>query len=91
MAVVVYFSRADENYVNGEYKTLVLGSTARMAQQIAKKLDCHMIEIKPVTPYPANYQEMVSLAETEKDQSLRPKVEETGALNDQDIYLGYPI
>lgn len=92
MAVVVYFSRAGENYVDGDYVSLATGNTARMAQQIAEKVQCECLSIEPLQAYPDAYQETVTLAKEQKETQARPEIKplslpETG----QDLYLGYPI
>ena len=47
--VVVFFSRAGENYEVGE---VTVGNTAKLAQEVARRTDSPMIEITRTEPYP---------------------------------------
>ena len=49
--MVVFYSRADENYVNGMIKTLEVGNT-KVANDIIQKLTgADMFQIEQVQPY----------------------------------------
>lgn len=50
--VVVFFSRAGENYEVGE---VTVGNTAKLAQEVARRTDSPMIEITRTEPYPERY------------------------------------
>ena len=51
-SMVIYFSRADENYSVG---TITEGNTAKVAKFIAAETGSDIWEIKPVNAYPKNY------------------------------------
>ena len=89
--LVAFFSRTGENY---EVGFIDKGNTHIVAEQIAEitKAD-QMFEIKTVTPYPADYQEMTRVAKEEQEAQARPalasRVEDMAQYDI--IYLGYPI
>ena len=88
--LVAYFSRTGENYSVG---TITTGNTAIVAQMIAEQTGGDLFEIKPVTPYPSDYQEMLAVAQREAAENARPEIADT-AVNMQDydvVFIGYPI
>ncbi len=88
-SLVVYFSRADENYGVGTIKE---GNTAIIAKMIAQKTGSDIFEIVPEKSYPANYKECTDVAMSELRQKARPSYKGDIDTNDYDtIYIGYPI
>lgn len=89
-ALVVYFSRAGENYNVG---TVSKGSTEILAEMIAKEVGGDLFKIEPVNPYPVNYNETVRIARDEKRNNTRPKIKnKVNNLENYDmVFLGYPI
>lgn len=89
-ALVVYFSRAGENYNVG---TVSKGSTEIVAEIIAKETGADLFKIEPVNSYPVNYNETVRIARDEKRNNSRPKIKnKVKNLKDYDvIFVGYPI
>ena len=101
--LVVYLSRAGENYNVGETREgsasaayagyIEKGNTAIMAALIAEMTGGDLFEITTVTPYPEDYASMLRVAQEEIDTDARPElaaaVENTA---DYDvIFIGYPI
>lgn len=88
--LVVYFSRAGENYSVG---TVSKGSTEIVAEMIAKETGADLFKIEPVSPYPTNYNETVRIARDEKRDNARPKIKnKVNNLKDYDVvFIGYPI
>lgn len=88
--LVVYFSRAGENYNVG---TVSKGSTEILAEMIAKEVGGDLFKIEPVNPYPVNYNETVRIARDEKRNNTRPKIKnKVNNLENYDmVFLGYPI
>lgn len=88
--LVVYFSRAGENYSVGIVQK---GSTEIVAEMIAKETGADLFKIEPVTPYPENYNETVRIARDKKRENARPKIKnKVNNLKDYDVvFLGYPI
>ena len=88
-ALVVYFSRADENYRVGFIEE---GNTAVLAKMIAEKKEADIFEIKPVNEYPEGYDECCDVALEEQEQGARPEIaEDIDVSAYSTIYLGYPI
>ena len=89
-SIVVYFSRAQENYNVGYIE---IGNTAKVAAELAKQTDSDVFEITPVDPFPSDYMEMVNLANEQKAANARPLIATTLENFDQydTVYLGYPI
>ena len=89
-ALVVYFSRVDENYGVG---TITEGNTAVIAKMIASKTGADLYEIKTVKAYPKNYKECTDVAKSEQRDNARPAIQAgSPSLSQYDtIFLGYPI
>lgn len=88
--LVVYFSRTGEEYGLGNINK---GNTAIVAEIIAQKTGGDLFEIKPVKPYPINYDECTKLASREKAANARPAfVGGVENFSQYDIiFIGYPI
>ena len=86
--LVVYFSRAGENSVNGKIEIIQKGYTEIMAQKIAKMTDSHIFKLEPVVPYPFNYVECVKRANSETlVDYLHPEFK----VDDYEvIFIGFP-
>ena len=88
--LIVYFSRAGENYNVG---SVSVGNTALMAGYIQEYTGGAMFEIVPETPYPNDYDEMRNLSQYERNNDLRPAIKNT--LEDIDkysvVFIGSPI
>ncbi|MBQ3338009.1 MAG: hypothetical protein IJG82_00180 [Atopobiaceae bacterium] len=86
--LVLYFSRADENYNVG---VISEGNTAVIAKMIASRTGADLFELVPVEPYPEGYQECCDVALDEKNRGARP---ELAALPDlapySTIFFGFP-
>jgi flavodoxin len=91
--LIVYYSRADENWFKGGIKTVEVGNTAIVAGIIKNITGFDTHEIKPVKPYPINYQECCSVASQEIKNKVCVPIEKDSLLMDdyEGIILGYPI
>ena len=88
-SLVVYFSRADENYGVG---TITEGNTAILAKMIASKTGSDIFEIVPEKAYPKNYRECTNIAKDEQRKNARPAYKGDIDTSGYDtIYIGYPI
>ena len=72
--VVVYFSRAGENYGVGNVK---VGNTAKLAEAITEETDAPLIEITRNEPYPEGYDEATSVAQDERRDNAARKSRST--------------
>ncbi|MHC5215022.1 flavodoxin [Enterococcus sp. LJL128] len=91
-AVIIFFSRAGENFVKGKKQYILVGHTEVVARKISAKLKIPAYPLLPVTPYPKDYEEVVQLAAEEKQQSLRICYEKL-PVNFKDVthvFLGFP-
>ena len=88
--LVVYFSRTGENYNVGNVD---VGNTAMVASYIKEYLKADSFEIVPIDKYPEKYDECTEVAQKEKDDNARPKIQ--GKINNFDsydtVFIGYPI
>ena len=88
--LVAYFSRAGENYNVGVVSE---GNTARLAKEIAAQTGGDLFEIVPAVPYPASYDEALTVATAERKNDARPEISTTVTDFGQydTVFLGYPI
>ena len=90
--LVVYFSRADENWQVGYVER---GNTAIMVDYIKELADVDVFEIVPEVPYPAAYDECIAYVNNiEIPQNLRPAYKNditTIAADYETIFIGGPI
>ena len=89
--LVVYFSRADENWQVGYVER---GNTAIMVDYIKELADVDVFEIVPEVPYPAAYDECIAYVNNiEIPQNLRPKYKNdiTNIADYETIFVGGPI
>lgn len=91
-ALIAYYSRADENYVNGAIKKLEIGNTEKAAGIIRKITGAELFQIEQVKPYAKNYNECIAQAQEDQKRDARPELKQyPDSLEDYDvIYLGYP-
>lgn len=87
--LVVYFSRADENYNVGN---VGVGNTELLAKEIIAKTGADEFMIVPEVAYPVNYQETIDQATKERNEQARPEYKGDVDTSGYDtIFLGYPI
>ncbi len=90
--LVAFYSRADENYVNGQIKTLKTGNTEVAAGIIEKLTEADVFTIEQVQPYAKDYNECIAQAQADQKKDARPELKKyPDSLEKYDvIYLGYP-
>lgn len=91
--LIVFFSRAGENYAPGKYEMLEVGHTERMARMIAERTGAELLKVEPVRAYPAGYRETTEVAQAEKTAQARPPVatpQPDWARCDV-VFIGHPI
>ena len=89
-ALIIYFSRAGENYSVG---TVDKGNTELIVDYLTEVTKIKSFKIVPETEYPINYDETVEIAKKEKNSNTRPKIKNPlSSISEYDvILLGYPI
>ena len=89
-SIVIYFSRADENYVVGNIDK---GNTEIIAEYIRDITSADLFKVERAKPYPENYKECCKETLMEKNNYERPELVRT--LDNIDeyevVYIGYPI
>ena len=90
--LVVFYSRADENYFSGSYRYISIGNTEKVANMIAEATGADLFKIEQKVPYAADYDTCISQAKKDLQAKARPElVSMPDSLADYDeIYLGYP-
>lgn len=87
--LVVYFSRADENYSVG---IIEKGNTEIIAEIIKENVGGTLFHIERATAYPATYKDCTDEAKAEQNAKARPAIKADVNIEDYDIiFLGYPI
>ena len=90
--LIAFYSRADENYVNGLIKTLEVGNTEIVAGMIKELTGADVVKIEQMEPYARDYNECIAQAQADQRQNARPDLKSfPETLDEYDvIYLGYP-
>lgn len=90
--LIVYYSRADENYVSGALKMLDVGNTEIVAGIIQKFTNADIFKIEQKKPYSKSYNECIDEAKADQESHARPELLDVpDSIEDYDIiYLGYP-
>lgn len=89
--LVVFYSRADENYVNGMIKNLTVGNTEVVAGIIKELTGADMFKMQQIQAYSTNYNECIEQAQSDQKRDARPELKSyPDSIDDYDIiYLGY--
>lgn len=92
--LVVFYSRADENYFGGAYRYIPVGNTEKVANMIAEVTGAELFKIEQQVPYAADYDTCIKQAKKDlqaKAQARPALVSMPDSLDGYDeIYLGYP-
>lgn len=90
--IIVYFSRAGNNYVGGTIKNLVVGNTEVAAKMIQKLTGAELFKMEPVVAYSTDYSECIEEAKQDKKRDARPELKSYPENMDgyNTVYLGYP-
>jgi len=90
--LIAFYSRADENYVNGMIKNLEVGNTELAAGFIAELTGADLFKIEQVQPYSKNYNECIAQAQADQQRNARPELKKyPDSIDKYDvIYIGFP-
>ena len=90
--LIAFFSRKDENYVNGIIKELKVGNTEIAAKIIQQSTGADLFQIEPVKEYSKTYNDCIAEAQADQRQNARPELKDyPESIDEYDtIYLGYP-
>lgn len=91
-SIIIYFSRADENYFGGKMQYITKGNTEIIAEMISEKTGAKLFKIEPEKPYAAEYAICIEEAKNDLRQNARPQIKDFPMdIEKYDIiYLGYP-
>lgn len=91
-SIVVYFSRAGQNYFQGSLKNIEIGNTEVIAKYIQEELGCDAFKLEPLQPYSSDYNECIEQAKEDLERGARPELMEyLDSLEEyESIYLGFP-
>ena len=68
------------------------GNTKDIAMKIQKLTGADIFEIKPLSAYPAQYDDVVNQAKIEKERDIKPELLDNGNISKYDtIILGTPV
>ena len=91
--LIVYFSRAGENYFSGALRSVPVGNTQCAAELLAGLTGADLFPLEPVQPYSDSYDECIAQAQDDLRRDARPELVRWPEELDQydTVYLGYPI
>lgn len=89
-SLIIYFSRADENYSVGYIEK---GNTEVIAEYIKELTNADVFKVEPLVPFSANYKTCCDEALAQQQNNERPPLkEEIQDISEyQTIYIGSPI
>ena len=82
--LILYYSRAGENYANGQVVNLEKGNTEVVAEFIKDAVGGDLFKIETVKSYPEDYYECIDEAKVEQKENARPELKKQ--LEDIDEY-----
>lgn len=90
--LIVFYSRAYENYFSGAHRYIPVGNTEKAANMIAEVTGAELFKIEQQAPYAADYDTCIAQAKKDLKAKARPElVSIPDSLDGYDeIYLGYP-
>lgn len=89
-SIIIYFSRADENYSVGYISK---GNTEVIAEYIRDLTNADMFKVERKVPYAKDYETCIEEAKVEQQNNERPELVNTlDSIDDYDvIYIGAPV
>ena len=90
--LVVFYSRADENYFGGELRYLSTGNMEKIAKMVAEIRGADLFQIEQKVPYAADYNTCIEEAKKDLKENIRPELVNTLESIDgyDEIYIGFP-
>ncbi len=92
-SLVIYFSRADENYFAGAMRYISKGNTEVIAEYIREICNADLFKVERKVPYSKDYMTCIKEAQVEQRNNDRPAlVNYINDISDYDvIFIGAPI
>lgn len=91
-ALIAYYSRNGENYVDGLLRRLRHGNTELVAKKLQELTGAELFRIEPLNPYADDYCRCIDQARQDQRSNARPGIRAWPAQPEKydRIYLGYP-
>ncbi len=91
-SLILYYSRAGNNYSTEGITFLEIGNTEVIANYIKEFTDADLFKMEPLNEYPEDYMECTELAKEELKKGKRPELKEyIEDISEYDtIYIGFP-
>ncbi len=91
-SLIIYFSRADENYFGGEMRYVDKGNTEVIAEYIKDLIGADMFKVEPLNTYPEDYMGCIEEAKVRTREHNAPIKENVPDISSYEvIYVGSPI
>lgn len=91
-SLIIYFSRADENYFDGSIRYVDKGNTEIVAEFIRDITGADMFKVEPLVPYSKSYMECIEEAKVRARTHDAPIKENIPDISNYDvIYVGAPV
>ena len=88
-SLVIYFSRADENYAVGYIEK---GNTEVIAEYIKEITNADLFRVDPASPYNADYNTCIEEAKQRQANHIAPIAKEVPDISEYEvIYIGAPV
>ena len=91
-SLIIYFSRADENYFGGSMKFIDKGNTEVIAEYVKEITNADIFKVEPLNAYPSDYMECIEEAKVRTRSHNAPIVGNVPDISSYEvIYVGSPI
>lgn len=91
-SIVIYFSRADQNYFGGAMRYIEKGNTEVIAEFIQEITGADIFKVEPLEPYSADYMTCIEEAKVRTRTHDAPIKEKVPDLSSYEvIYVGAPV
>jgi flavodoxin len=91
-SIVIYFSRADENYFGGSMRYVDKGNTEVIAEFIKDIVNADMFKVEPLEPYSADYMQCIEEAKERTRKHNAPIKEAVPDISSYEVvYIGSPV
>ena len=91
-SIIIYFSRADENYFGGTMKYIDKGNTEVVAEYIKDITGGDIFKVEPLIPYAKEYMTCINEAKERTNSHNAPVKEKIPDISSYEvIYIGSPI
>lgn len=91
-SIIIYYSRAGENYFGGSIRNLKEGNASHIAKEIAKQTNAELYEVTSDRVYSNDYRTCTEEASEDLKANLRPKItsKKIDLTGYSPIFLVYP-